>query len=359
MTLSALDRFFRNPNTEKLKEIIVSVVDNGIDMPRSPMVMMLLTRLRRFLKLESVVRVSYAEYHSKRNPVERVHAIHTVQLEKHGPFHFNSNLNTDPKNPKKELQKLREDIKDELNKANFGGTHTLVINGVGEEENFVFNDIENLEKFLRLNEDKKQKCKISYSVNRRSKVLNQLVDIWNVDPDFCSTYAEDYEIICNNFANERRTAWTDKYTTGVFNEHSIIQQYWKQPPPDYVRWYITGGEYHYMTFEHRKELEHGPWDDIKELFLPSRLLDMAYAANPFKSKEFLRGMSLLCWCPVGDVEKYFENKAKEEGDYLETMHRAEWQTHPLYAKPKESLKKCVSQTSWTKMRQKVGLSKNL
>ena len=344
MTLPALDRFFPNPNTGKLKEIIVSVVDNGVDMPRSPMVMMLLTRLRRFLKLETVVRVSYAEYHSKRNPVERVHAVHTVQLEKHGPFYFNSNLRTDTENHKKELEKLREDIKDELSQANFGGTHTLVINGVGEEENFVFNDIENLEKFLRLNEDKKQKCEITYNANRRSKVLHELVDIWNVDPDFCSTYVEDYEIICNNFASERRTAWTDKYTTAVFNENSIVQQYWKQPLPDYVRWYITDGEYHYMTFDHRNELEHGPWDDIKELFLPSRLLDMAYVADPFKSEDFIRGMSLLCWCPVGDVEKYFVNKSKEEeDDYLETMHRAKWATHPLYAKPKESLEKmCIS-----------------
>ena len=342
MTLPALDHFFRNPSTGKLKEIIVSVVDNGVDMPRSPMVMMLLTRLRRFLKLESVVRVSYAEYHSKHNPVERVPAVHTVQLEKHGPFHFNSNLHTDTKNHKDELEKLREDIKDELNQANFGGTHTLVIDGVGEEENFVFNDAENLEKFLRLNEDKKQKYEISYNANRRSKVLHELVDIWNVDPGFCSTYTEDYEIICNNFTNELRTAWTDKYTTAVFNENSIIQQYWKQPLPDYVRWYITGGEYHYMTFEHRIELEHGPWDEIKELFLPSRLLDMAYVADPFKSEDFLRGMSLLCWCPV-DVKKYFENKAKEEEDYMETMYRSKWSTHPLYAKPKESLEKmCIS-----------------
>ena len=110
-----------------------------------------------------------------------------------------------------------------------------------------------------------------------------------------------------------------------------------------------------MTFEHQIELQHGPWDDIKELFLPSRLLDMAYVADPFKSEDFLRGMSLLCWCPVGDVKKYFENKAKEEEDYMETMHRAKWSTHPLYAKQKKVWKKCVFQTSWTKMGQKVGL----
>jgi hypothetical protein len=323
-----------------LKEVVVSVVDNGVDMPRSPMVMMLLVRLRRLLGLESVVRVSYAEYHSKRNPVERVHAVHTVQLEKHGPFHFRSDLHTDTENHKKEVGKLREEIQQELKQARFGGTHTLVMNGIGGEDNFVFNDTDNLEIFLRLNEDKKQDCEISYTVNKKSKILHELVHIWNVKPDFSSTYAEDYEIISNNYLNERRTAWTDKYTTAIFNEQSIIQYYWEQSLPDYVRWYITGGEYHYMTFENRKGLEYGPWDDVKELFLPSRLLDMAYVADPYKSELFIKGMSLLCWCPVSDIEEYFKNKAKEaEEDYLEAMHRAKWKTHSLYVNSKETLEK--------------------
>ena len=47
---------------------------------------MLLVRLRRLLGLKAVVQISFAEYHSKRNPVERVHAVHTKELEKHGPF---------------------------------------------------------------------------------------------------------------------------------------------------------------------------------------------------------------------------------------------------------------------------------
>ena len=39
-----------------------------------------------FLKLQRVVHVSFAEYHSKRNYVERVHATKNEALSKHEPF---------------------------------------------------------------------------------------------------------------------------------------------------------------------------------------------------------------------------------------------------------------------------------
>lgn len=34
-----------------------------------------------------MITTSFAEYHSKRNPLERVHAAEEKQLQKHGPFH--------------------------------------------------------------------------------------------------------------------------------------------------------------------------------------------------------------------------------------------------------------------------------
>ena len=51
------------------------VVNNGVDMPQRPLVQMSLVRLRRYLGLEKITQVSFAEYHSKRNPVERVHTV--------------------------------------------------------------------------------------------------------------------------------------------------------------------------------------------------------------------------------------------------------------------------------------------
>ena len=86
MTLPHLDANFRDPSTGKLKQNFVFVVDNGVDMPRSPLVGMLLVRLQRYLGIKKVTQVSFAEYHSKRNPVERVHASEERELAKHGPF---------------------------------------------------------------------------------------------------------------------------------------------------------------------------------------------------------------------------------------------------------------------------------
>ena len=40
-------------------------VNNGVDMPRSPLVGMLLVRLQRYLRIKKVMQVSFAEYHSK------------------------------------------------------------------------------------------------------------------------------------------------------------------------------------------------------------------------------------------------------------------------------------------------------
>ena len=64
-----LGHLFRNPETGKLKEHSVFVVDNSpSEAPASPLVRMWLVRLARLLQLKSVK--SLAEYHSKRNPVE-------------------------------------------------------------------------------------------------------------------------------------------------------------------------------------------------------------------------------------------------------------------------------------------------
>ena len=44
--MTHLDSYFRDPSTGKLKQNFVFVVDNGVDMPRSPLVGMLLVRLQ-------------------------------------------------------------------------------------------------------------------------------------------------------------------------------------------------------------------------------------------------------------------------------------------------------------------------
>ena len=63
------------------------IVDNGpSEAPASFLVQMLLVRLLKFLDLDKVTQRSFAEYLSKRNPVERVHAAENSALSSHGPF---------------------------------------------------------------------------------------------------------------------------------------------------------------------------------------------------------------------------------------------------------------------------------
>ena len=66
---------------------MVFIVDNGpSEQPSSYIVQMCLVRLVAFLKLQKVTQVAFAEYHSKRNFVERVHAQENQALYKHGSF---------------------------------------------------------------------------------------------------------------------------------------------------------------------------------------------------------------------------------------------------------------------------------
>ena len=84
LSLSALDSFFRDQTTHKLKKELIFVVDNGpAEQPSSCLVQMCLVRLLNFLKLDKITQVSFAEYHSKRNFVERAHAEENRVLSKH------------------------------------------------------------------------------------------------------------------------------------------------------------------------------------------------------------------------------------------------------------------------------------
>ena len=54
-TLPALDMCIRNPETGQFKEILISIVDNGIEKPRSPLLKMLLVRLWWLLGLKVAI----------------------------------------------------------------------------------------------------------------------------------------------------------------------------------------------------------------------------------------------------------------------------------------------------------------
>ena len=45
------------------------------------------------------------------------------------------------------------------------------------------------------------------------------------------------------------TAWKDLYSTTLINTNFINTVYELQPIPDYIRWFQSSGELHYVTTE--------------------------------------------------------------------------------------------------------------
>ena len=70
-----------------------------------------------------------------------------------------------------------------------------------------------------------------------------LVVCWGLPQTFQGTYAEDYEII-----NGERT-WKDNYNTTIFDDTSVKERVLEQPIPDYIRWFQTNGQLHYLSYE--------------------------------------------------------------------------------------------------------------
>lgn len=80
----ALFHNFTVSTTHGLKPILT--FNGPQEKPSNPFVQMCMAHLLLFLKLQRVCQVSFAEYHSKRNFVEHVHAEENRVLSKHGSF---------------------------------------------------------------------------------------------------------------------------------------------------------------------------------------------------------------------------------------------------------------------------------
>ena len=51
-------------------------------------------------------------------------------------------------------------------------------------------------------------------------LLKDLAQVGNVDTTMTGSYSDDNDMINNNFPSCHRTAWTDKYTTVLFDEQT-------------------------------------------------------------------------------------------------------------------------------------------
>jgi hypothetical protein len=333
LTIPALDKFFRNPKTQKLKSNFVFVVDNGpSEAPSGHLLQMWLVRLQQFLQLDSVTQVSFAEYNSKRNPVEHVHAQENLALQRHGSFSASSSVGkacVGTEEHKANMELMAEEVRSCIQTASFGGNQIMAFRGLGSEENLLFDDEDELRMFLKFNEERKATSDLTYEV-KQSPLLNTLQMTWGVLGDFSSSYSEDYATLNNetgHFCNR------DKYTCTIFGE-GIDQNRKKilQPVPDFIRWWKTGGELHYLTVEQRLQLSEGPWDTIAELFLPTRVLDLVYKAFQGElPQSLLTQISILSFCAESEVESYFKKKQAKNAELLSNdSERETYKCHPMY-----------------------------
>ena len=144
MTIPSLDKFFRNPETGTLKEIMGFIVDNGpSEAPASFLVQMLLVHLLKFLDLDKVTQRSFAEYLSKRNPVERVHAAENNALSSHGPFSskmIHKNASPGSKQHKENMESMALEVIQCIGKGMYNKETIKCFRGIGSEEKFIFTD---------------------------------------------------------------------------------------------------------------------------------------------------------------------------------------------------------------------------
>ena len=64
----------------------------------------------------------------------------------------------------------------------------------------------------------------------------------------------------------------------------MLERFDRQTLLDYKRW-EDSGELHYQSYETRCDFSSGSWDECPGLFLPDKVLDTCFRANPVPSPE--------------------------------------------------------------------------
>ena len=334
LTLAVLDPFFRNLTTGQLKDEFTFIVDNGpAEQPSSPLVQMSLIRLLKVLNLKKIVQVSFAEYHSKRNFVERVHAEENRVLSKHGPFSSKSvhpQAVAGSKEHVDNMEHMANEVCSCISQGSFGSKSLLAFRGV-KPSDFVFVDEKPLQKFLDMSEEGKQQFDpFSYSVEQGT-LLDKLHFIWGVDRNFTGSYLQDYRAINNELITGIRTAWVDKYTSCFYSttDSTNIKRFELQPIPDYLRWLKTG-ELHYLPLEERSLLL-GEWDDIPGAYLPSKIMELCYALVPNPDDDMIAQISLLAWITPQEVKGFFKKVHDQFDSQMKIeVSRRMWKSHLLF-----------------------------
>ena len=336
MVNPALDKHFQNPYTGRLKEHFVFIVDNGpSEAPSNSLVQMWLVRLARVLKLKSMTQKSFVEYHSKRNPVERVHAVENRALsnEVFSSTAVHKDYVIGDQHHRENMEHMAGEVQNCLARTQFGKQPIVVQRGIGTEENFVFNDESPLVTFLGKCECRKNLDNTCY-YPVKNNLWKEVTTLWDLDESYIGCYREDYQILQNRLEEEGgRTCWADKYSTTIINP--VIQQeditFQQQPVPDYVRWFNTEGELHYMPLGKVQKLVTEMIDGTPGAFLPSKVLEMTYKVFAHGIDTVLPYIAFLSWCTEDEVKQFYaEFKDRLDTKFQNDKEREYWCQHELY-----------------------------
>ena len=129
--------------------------------------------------------------------------------------------------------------------------------------------------------------------------------------------------------HNKHVAVIDKYTTALCQHTGIPKP--RQPLPDYMHWYESSGELHYLTYEARKNLPEGPWDGMAGFLLPSTILNLPFVVISHPPNDILLLLSILAWVTLDEANEYIR---KKDEDLLAELERdtvlEQWISHPLY-----------------------------
>ena len=212
----ALDQYFHNPETGKLKEHFIFVVDSGpCEASFHPMVKMWLARIANVLQLKSVTQKSFAEYHSKRNPVERVHAIEnrTLLNKVFSSTGVHKTYTKGDQQHKENMECMENEVANCLKAARYDGKSIITQRGRRGDDHFVPNDKKQLLTFLSRSESLKNENDDHY-FPQNNPLWQEVALLRDLNVNFVGCYWENYQMLENAFdEEEEQTCISNKYTT--------------------------------------------------------------------------------------------------------------------------------------------------
>ena len=104
-----------------------------------------------------------------------------------------------------------------LKTARYNGKSIITQRGIGEKDNFVFNDENQLLTFLSRSESLKNENNNDY-FPQNNPLWQEVALLWDLNENFVGCYREDYQMLENTFdEEEEQTCISNKYTTTILN----------------------------------------------------------------------------------------------------------------------------------------------